>query len=179
MGTRVLERPWAVASLLVPWLAFAALAQANEAEPAERAGSATSALAATPEPAGLLAGWALLACEASQRTAVLRRPDGEIVLMREGEHLTPAASQRIDPQATEALPLATVRRVLADRVAVDLPVPSADGPDAAWIHLAAADGTSRVQYLRRRALPPDLHEYPPPSSEPGEGLRRSRRRRPE
>ena len=172
-------RPWAVASLLLPWLAFAAQAQTNGAEPVERDSSAASAVAATADPAAPLAGWALLACDASQRKAVLRRPDGDLVLVREGDRFSSAVPQEIDPQATETGPLDAVRQVLADRVAIDLPVPSGNGPDAAWIHVAAADETSRVQYLRRRALPPDVHEYPPPSSDPGEGARRSTPRRPE
>jgi hypothetical protein len=179
LGKRVSGRPWAVASLLLPWLAFAAQAQTNAAEPVERDGSATSAVAATADPAAPLDGWALLACDASQRTAVLRRPDGELVLVREGDRFPPASPPGLDPHATETVPVAAVRQVLADRVTIDLPIPSADGPDAAWIHVAAADGTSRVQYLRRRALPPDIHEYPPPSSDPGEGARRSTPRRPE
>lgn len=179
MGKRVFGRPWAVASLLLPWLAFAAQAQTNGAEPVERDSSATSAVAATADAAAPLAGWALLACDASQRTAVLRRPDGELVLVREGDRFPPTSPPGIDTQSTATGPLVTLRLVLADRVTIDLPIPSADGADAAWIHVAAADGTSRVQYLRRRALPPDVHEYPPQSNDPGEGARRSTPRRPE
>ena len=179
MGKRVSERPWAVASLLLPWLAFAAQAQTNGAEPMQRESAANPARAATTDSAAPLAGWALIACDATQRTAVLRAPDGDLVLVREGDRFSPAPPPNVEPRATRTVPLVTVRQVLGDRLAIDLPVPADGGPDAAWIHVAAADGTSRVQYLRHTPVPPELHERPLASENPADGARRSSPRRPE
>ena len=169
-------RPWAVAFLL-PWLVRAASAQPGGAGIVS--GTTVEAVHVL-ETAAPFDGWSLLACDAREATAVLRRPDGELVLVRAGQRIPPAAERPATDDSATSTRSALVREVLADRLAIDLPRPVTDGPDMVWIHLGQADGTSRLQYLRRVPLPPVLHEQP--SSLEGttaEADRRPSRGRPE
>ena len=167
-------RPWAVALLVLSWLACGAGARSSAAESADLV-----AIQPSGDSTGPIPGWDLLACDASRGAAVLRAPNGSLVLVGVGERLQAPPSSGAGRLEASPSALPTVGEVLEDRVLLDLPAAEDGGPDAVWIHVAAAGGTSRLQYLRRRPLPLELHERPVPVAPPSEGSRRSKPRRPE